>query len=74
MLGDTVWCVIDDRESEPYVTEETVTGVVMMDGEWYVGYGDCELYRVGDSLCKLTREEAERELRELMELKGATTE
>lgn len=66
-VGDTVYAVLepaytDSDEAEIYSWE--VYGVAYEGGEWYAVEGANDDYcKIGSFLCKLTREEAEAEIR-----------
>lgn len=63
-VGDTVYAVLKPIfEDEKAVIEEWQVKVIVFDGvKWYAENVDGEAFEVGGDYCKLTREEAEREL------------
>ncbi len=67
-VGDTVYAAIfpifEDDPENGEVYEWSIKGVAYECGEWWIESEDDEWYKLGDNLCKLTREEAEKVLAE----------
>ena len=66
-VGDTVYAVLDPAytdSDEAEIYSWKVYGVAYEGGEWYAVEGANDDYcKIGSFLCKLTREEAEAEIR-----------
>ena len=65
-VGDTVYVIIKPifRGDPPqFIKEETVEGLCYFKGKWYA-VQDGEDFEIDDMLCFLTREEAEKALKE----------
>lgn len=68
-VGDTLYAaIIPFLEGDPEngeIDEWTVKGIAYEgDGKWWIESKDDEWYELGENLCKLTREEAEKALKE----------
>ena len=66
-IGDTVYAVIDEFDGSTYVDAYVVRGIALIDGVWYVCNKDREFFEVGDDLCLLNLEEAQKRVAEYMD-------
>ena len=63
--GDVVFAVLRDFDGEDVIVEYEVSSVALISGKWWVFDKHGERFEVGDELCLLTREEAEKALAEM---------